>query len=1706
MAQLPEVGAYAVLRGTQQFIADAFRVERALGGMNAATSALGSASLREFNRAGNAAQAFGTALQFGIGIGSVALAGAGVAAKNVAADFEESMSFIEVITQSSAESVRALSKDVDNLSGTGTFGLRKLSSAAEELARGGLSLQDLSRGAIEAAQNFAIASRGELDIAEAAETVAIGIQTFNLQAQEASRITDSITGVAQRSSATFKDLGVSFRYAAPGAVGLNISVEDLSATLGVLADSGIRGSRAGTALRQVFTTLIDPPKRARDVLDDYRLSIFDAEGSVRPLRDVLIDFERVLGKSAVTAGKITEAQRQNALATIFTQNAYSAMNAILNRGIQEYDDMQQAIREVSAAEVAARLLETTNARTKIFQAEVERASNAIGTLLIPQFNDLLTVGTNVAQNFRVIGLALQALSGMSATPLFEEFEKTGFGDAILPIINGFATLGGIIDAQVIPPVQRLISAFNFTEQVDSVGMLIGAFQTFVGIFGLFAQGFETVISGLAAFIEVANQSGEVTRGIEVILIGVNRSLQIFATLSAASFAAFVAAIVAPIALVGTLAVGIAGLVGRIQNFADESLPAFVNFADNVSSISQSAVASVGENFRQLGLDVLTFIGDLRSGTEDAFGRLVDNVGTTFGGLFDSIGTVANGSLDLIIQLFDDLGLSIRPIVLQVGEGFSQIGTAVRAAFDFIGTAVRNGLSSLGDFAKSVGDLAGSVGSFLAPAFEVALGAMKPFIFVFAVGVVAIAGIIKAVNSLVESLFRFSDSADEAGSKVDNVFSDLGKLFDDVFTRINTSMEESLKNMVFLGEAFGQSFSAAGEVISSLWVELWNNITRILSEVGPAIISGFEQIWTISLQLLGKFIEQSTVGYRFFLVSLGNSFSSAGTSLNNIWLRAWNGMISILRNAINAMAGMVNAFFSALAASPVGEFVGGLASGFAQVPSAVGGALSAAGTAVDRFGNTVNSTVGNIGVELNSIASGIGTTFDSISRATGTFNFEFPQIGEGFRRAGRSAEDFEASTVGIPQALGDGKKGVGGAAKGAAKDIVDLAEAFDIAANKLRQRTEFIAAFGEIGAKAAAALSDAILLRTPQNADKAVDSLFEIIDAMREAGLPDFLELGDELIAAFREAIVDGTPGAVSAALELLQQLATEIGIAGKLTVETFTDSFNRATLGAAIGKEGDAIMRALNKAFIEGSKKNRDDLAQAAISYLESLRKNFSPAQAAAYGESIMDAINTSIETGSGEFLFSVLQSISSDLEEQGRFTARSFINAFTESAVQSAHGSGSKLVDALGASIIEGGVKNTQSAAEAAFNIVEQFSRNLSPENARNLTGRFMEQLSATIQDGSTEALSRFSQFVTDLNSEARELRVAEQISEQFQKADEAIAEILSDSAAQRHIENLRDALRVEQDILQDIFQTRQEAEGINRRRDQEDEDITRGRQRRLEDVEREHRQRLTEIRNSRGKTGKQIDDEIATENARHRVRLQNIVREVAQEDADRTRRRDREDADREFQKVQETKAREFREEQARVIDKFNSNLETNRLQERIDNIIKERDRRIGEIKVENEKIKELFGTRFKDIEEVFVDPLTDDLDHMFDGALVAVEEFKGRLKGLELIVTITKPKPNSDEVSEPDDSLNKNKIESFQHGGIVRGFGRKLIWAHGGETVLPTRIPLSSAHPVAPSINNSSNTVNNNLTVNANYAQTQSPVQVRHDMQALIMLAGGR
>lgn len=157
----------------------------------------------------------------------------------------------------------------------------------------GLSGQQLNKMTEEVAK-FAIATDTASDVAS--NMVSNTVNAFKLPATEVPKLLDAITAASNYSSADVADLGEALSKCSTAAAGANQNVYDMSAALAVLANTGVKGSEAGTGLANIFERMANPANVEN--LTKIGVAVFDAQGKMRSLVDIAADFnEKTKGMS-----------------------------------------------------------------------------------------------------------------------------------------------------------------------------------------------------------------------------------------------------------------------------------------------------------------------------------------------------------------------------------------------------------------------------------------------------------------------------------------------------------------------------------------------------------------------------------------------------------------------------------------------------------------------------------------------------------------------------------------------------------------------------------------------------------------------------------------------------------------------------------------------------------------------------------------------------------------------------------------------------------------------------------------------------------------------------------------------------------------------------------------------------------------------------------------------------------------------------------------------------------------------------------------------------------------------------------------------------------------------------------------------------------------------------------------------------------------
>jgi len=264
-----------------------------------------------FKRLGNTIR--NTLGTLGLGLGFTEF---GLSMINAGKEFENAMARVQAVTNATKEEFKAMSNEAKKMGANTQYSATQSANALENLVRNGLKP---SQAVAMLNKTMKFAQANGIELAEAADLVTNNMNAFGLAVNQAGRETDVMSATAANSATNVLSLGEALTQAAPLARNVNASIEETNAALGTLANVGIKGSDAGTALKQFFMGLSTTTPQATQALKAYGLQIDQTTLQTKGLTGVLED----MAKSGI--GKDNQA-----LANIFGRRAFAGAASLIN--------------------------------------------------------------------------------------------------------------------------------------------------------------------------------------------------------------------------------------------------------------------------------------------------------------------------------------------------------------------------------------------------------------------------------------------------------------------------------------------------------------------------------------------------------------------------------------------------------------------------------------------------------------------------------------------------------------------------------------------------------------------------------------------------------------------------------------------------------------------------------------------------------------------------------------------------------------------------------------------------------------------------------------------------------------------------------------------------------------------------------------------------------------------------------------------------------------------------------------------------------------------------------------------------------------------------------------------------------------------------------------------------------------------------------
>lgn len=787
------------------------------------------------------------------------IVGIGVKAVKTAANFESAMSKVSAISGATGDDLQALSDKASEMGETTKFTASQSAEALQYMAMAGWKTEQMLDG-LEGIMNLAAAS-GE-DLATTSDIVTDALTAFGLQAEDSSHFADVLAAASSNANTNVSMLGESFKYVAPVAGALGYSVEDIGTALGIMANSGIKASQAGTSLRSAISSMISPSKDAVGWMERLGITLTNEDGTMKSFSEVMVMLRESMSD-------LTEEQQAQAASALFGERAMSGMLAIVNASEEDYDKFTKALANAdgTAKQMADTMNNNLSGQITLLKSQVEGLLKEAGNALLPVIKDITGKLQELATWFKNLSdeqkqtimriLAIVAAIGPLLLIIGKVIKTIS---TIIKIVNAIKTavvaLNAILAANpviliitaIIAAITALVAIFvhlyktneDFRNKVNAawekikevVGSVIDfikqawqALWDFVGpilekawenikaVWNYMAPYFETLWNAIKNVFSIAAKvlGGFFETAWKVIKAVWDPVVKFFEAIWAGIKAVFAV-------VKGVLTGDFSGAVDAIKNAWSKIVDFFKSIWDAIKNI---------------------------------FSAVKDWFADAFRGAIEAIITVWSA----IHEFFQGIWDGIKEIFASVGEWFKEKFYEAVALIITVWSAVHDFFAGIWEGIKNV---FASIGNWFKEKFQEAVDNIKA---VFITIIVFVENIREKIKNVFANIGKwFKDKFQEAIDNIKAVFSVIGDFFKERWENIKATFAVV---GTFFKDKFTEAwnnikavFSGIGDFFSGIWDKIVNIFKNVGTKIGESVSGAFKSV----VNKIFEFIEEKINGF------------------------------------------------------------------------------------------------------------------------------------------------------------------------------------------------------------------------------------------------------------------------------------------------------------------------------------------------------------------------------------------------------------------------------------------------------------------------------------------------------------------------------------------------------------------------------------------------------------------------------------------------------------------------------------------------------------------------------------------------------------------------------------------------------------------------------------------------------------------------------
>lgn len=587
------------------------------------------------------------------------IAGVGIAAVKTAADYESAMSNVQAITGATGDDFKKLTQLGKDLGASTAWSAQECAEAMQYTGMAGWTAKeniDGLKGILD------LASASGTDLARTSDIMTDAISAFGYKASDSAKFADVMTKACTSANVSVDTLGESYKYCGAICGTMGYSIDEVTTSLAVMGNMGIKGSQAGTTLKNAISNMAAPTKNMKAAMDDLGISIVNQDGSMKSWGDVIKNLQG-------SFKGLTQDQQAAYAKQLFGKESMAGMLAIINTSTSDYNALADSIKNSGGAanDAAQTQLNNLNGQLTLLKSALEGAAITIGDKLLPYIKN--AVGW--------VQKATDWFNGLSDAQVSMIMKFAGIAAAIGPAL--------LIFGKLVSTVGKVYSTFGkVTAAIYKAGGVIGLITSPAGIV-------IAVLAGVAAaaFLIIKNwdKIKPVVMKVKDAFIGVMPTIK-------QAVKSVIAAITPVIkTVVNTISTIVPIIAKTFVSVAQKLTPA----VKTIANIVKAAIPVVGKLFAA----AFTFVGSTITKVMPYINRIAKVIGSvlvfavkavspvlskmasTFSTVFTSVFNIVSKIVNKLKPVFNGIGIVIKAVMAVVK---TEITTAFRIAANVIESA------------------------------------------------------------------------------------------------------------------------------------------------------------------------------------------------------------------------------------------------------------------------------------------------------------------------------------------------------------------------------------------------------------------------------------------------------------------------------------------------------------------------------------------------------------------------------------------------------------------------------------------------------------------------------------------------------------------------------------------------------------------------------------------------------------------------------------------------------------------------------------------------------------------------------------------------------------------------------------------------------------------------------------------------------------